>query len=87
MIERRYPLWVLRIAFRTVGTVAPGIAARWAEAIRNLEDRFQIRWKSCTFRPWPVGIVAPVLIVTTATIRTCHTLTANRSPARGQGPS
>ena len=24
---------MLRIAFRTVGTVAPGIAARWAEAI------------------------------------------------------
>jgi pimeloyl-ACP methyl ester carboxylesterase len=27
------PLWVLRTAFRTVGTVAPGVAARWAEAI------------------------------------------------------
>jgi pimeloyl-ACP methyl ester carboxylesterase len=27
------PLWILRTAFRTVGTVAPGVAARWAEAI------------------------------------------------------
>src|SRR5687768_12742133 len=27
------PLWMLRAAFRTVGTVAPGLAARWAEAI------------------------------------------------------
>ena len=27
------PLWLLRTAFRTVGTVAPGMAARWAEAI------------------------------------------------------
>jgi pimeloyl-ACP methyl ester carboxylesterase len=27
------PLWLLRTAFRTVGSVAPGVAARWAEAI------------------------------------------------------
>ncbi len=27
------PLWILRTAFRTVGTVAPGVAARWAETI------------------------------------------------------
>jgi pimeloyl-ACP methyl ester carboxylesterase len=27
------PLWMLRTAFRTVGAVAPEIAARWAEAI------------------------------------------------------
>jgi pimeloyl-ACP methyl ester carboxylesterase len=27
------PLWMLRAAFRTVGTVAPGVAARWAESI------------------------------------------------------
>lgn len=27
------PLWMLRTAFRTVGRVAPGVAARWAEAI------------------------------------------------------
>ena len=27
------PLWVLRTAFRTVGSVAPGVAARWAESI------------------------------------------------------
>lgn len=27
------PLWMLRTAFRTVGTVAPGVAARWAETI------------------------------------------------------
>jgi pimeloyl-ACP methyl ester carboxylesterase len=27
------PLWMVRTAFRTVGTVAPGVAARWAETI------------------------------------------------------
>jgi pimeloyl-ACP methyl ester carboxylesterase len=27
------PLWMIRTAFRTVGAVAPGVAARWAEAI------------------------------------------------------
>jgi pimeloyl-ACP methyl ester carboxylesterase len=27
------PLWVLRTAFRAVGSVAPGVAARWAETI------------------------------------------------------
>lgn len=27
------PLWVLRAAFRTVGSIAPGVAARWAETI------------------------------------------------------
>jgi pimeloyl-ACP methyl ester carboxylesterase len=27
------PLWMLRAAFRTVGIVAPGVAARWAETI------------------------------------------------------
>src|SRR3954467_1302696 len=27
------PLWILRTAFRTVGSVAPGVAARWAETI------------------------------------------------------
>ncbi len=27
------PLWMLRTAFRTVGIVAPGVAARWAETI------------------------------------------------------
>jgi pimeloyl-ACP methyl ester carboxylesterase len=27
------PLWMLRTAFRAVGTVAPGVAARWAETI------------------------------------------------------
>jgi len=27
------PLWLLRTAFRTVGSLAPGVAARWAETI------------------------------------------------------
>lgn len=27
------PLWLVRTAFRTVGSVAPGVAARWAETI------------------------------------------------------
>jgi pimeloyl-ACP methyl ester carboxylesterase len=43
------PLWMLRTAFRAVGTVAPGVAARWAETIfcrpprnepRPLEEAF-----------------------------------------------
>ncbi len=37
------PLWVLRTAFRAVGTVAPGIAARWAESIFCRPPRYEPR--------------------------------------------
>jgi len=37
------PLWMLRTAFRTVGSVAPGIAARWAEAIFCSPPRHEAR--------------------------------------------
>jgi pimeloyl-ACP methyl ester carboxylesterase len=37
------PLWILRTAFRTVGSVAPGVAARWAETIFCRPPRHQSR--------------------------------------------
>lgn len=37
------PLWMLRTAFRAVGTVAPGVAARWAEAIFCRPPRYAAR--------------------------------------------
>jgi pimeloyl-ACP methyl ester carboxylesterase len=37
------PLWVLRTAFRTVGSVAPGVAARWAETIFCRPPRHLLR--------------------------------------------
>jgi pimeloyl-ACP methyl ester carboxylesterase len=37
------PLWMLRTAFRTVGSVAPAIAARWAETIFCRPPRHQPR--------------------------------------------
>ncbi|HEY9016389.1 MAG TPA: hypothetical protein VIM84_15150, partial [Gemmatimonadales bacterium] len=37
------PLWMLRTAFRTVGTVAPGVAARWAETIFCRPPRHELR--------------------------------------------
>jgi len=37
------PLWVLRTAFRTVGSVAPGVAARWAETIFCSPPRHEAR--------------------------------------------
>ena len=36
-------LWALRTAFRTVGTVAPGVAARWAETIFCTPPRHEAR--------------------------------------------
>ena len=35
-------LWALRTAFRTVGTVAPGVAARWAETIFCTPPRHEV---------------------------------------------
>jgi pimeloyl-ACP methyl ester carboxylesterase len=32
-LKAQPPLWLLRTAFRAVGTFAPGVAARWAETI------------------------------------------------------
>ena len=37
------PLWILRTAFRAVGRVAPGVAARWAEAIFCRPPRYAAR--------------------------------------------
>jgi pimeloyl-ACP methyl ester carboxylesterase len=37
------PLWMLRTAFRTVGSVAPGLAARWAETIFCRPPRHEAR--------------------------------------------
>lgn len=37
------PLWMLRTAFRAVGAVAPGVAARWAEAIFCRPPRYAAR--------------------------------------------
>lgn len=37
------PLWMLRTAFRTVGTIAPGVAARWAETIFCSPPRYEAR--------------------------------------------
>ncbi len=33
-------VWALRVAFRTVGAVAPGVAARWAETIFRTPPRY-----------------------------------------------
>jgi pimeloyl-ACP methyl ester carboxylesterase len=43
------PLWMLRAAFRTVGTVAPGVAARWAESIFCRPPRNEPRAPEETF--------------------------------------
>src|SRR5688500_16918663 len=37
------PRWMLRAAFRTVGAVAPGVAARWAESIFCRPPRYESR--------------------------------------------
>jgi pimeloyl-ACP methyl ester carboxylesterase len=53
------PLWVLRTAFRAVGALAPGVAARWAETIfcspprhepRPSEEAFLVTGKRFTVR-------------------------------------
>ena len=43
------PLWMLRTAFRTVGAVAPGVAARWAETIFCRPSRNEPRLPEETF--------------------------------------
>lgn len=43
------PLWMLRTAFRTVGSVAPGVAARWAETIFCRPPRHEPRASEETF--------------------------------------
>lgn len=43
MVKTPPPLWMLRTAFRTVGSVAPAIAARWAETIFCRPPRHQPR--------------------------------------------
>jgi pimeloyl-ACP methyl ester carboxylesterase len=43
------PLWIVRTAFRTVGNVAPGVAARWAEAIFCRPPRHEARVQDDAF--------------------------------------
>lgn len=43
------PLWMVRTAFRTVGNVAPGVAARWAEAIFCRPPRHQEQAQDTAF--------------------------------------
>jgi pimeloyl-ACP methyl ester carboxylesterase len=72
-------LWALRAAFRTVGTVAPGVAARWAETIfctpprqeaRTAEEtfigtgtRFTVRWEQVELAAWEWGQGPTVVLV------------------------
>jgi pimeloyl-ACP methyl ester carboxylesterase len=72
-------LWALRTAFRTVGTVAPGVAARWAETIfctpprhdpRTAEEefiatgmRFAVRWEREQLAAWEWGRGPTVVLV------------------------
>lgn len=75
----RAQLWALRAAFRTVGTFAPGIAARWAETIfctpprnepRTAEAkfigtgaRFSVRWEQVELAAWEWGQGPTVVLV------------------------
>jgi pimeloyl-ACP methyl ester carboxylesterase len=72
------PLWVVRTAFRTVGTVAPDVAARWAERIfcrppqhraREQDDgflatgrRFSVSSEGGTLAAWEWGAGPTVLL-------------------------
>ena len=75
----RAPVWALRTAFRTVGTVAPDVAARWAETIfctpprhvPPLADeefvatgtRFMVRSEGQDIAAWEWGVGSTVLLV------------------------
>ena len=79
MSARSPRLWALRTAFRAVGSVAPGVAARWAETIfctpprnpmRAAEEafvatgaRFTVRWESEELAAWEWGKGPTVLLV------------------------
>jgi pimeloyl-ACP methyl ester carboxylesterase len=72
-------LWALRTAFRAVGAVAPGVAARWAETIfctpprhepRSAEEeflatgrRFSVRWEQEELAAWEWGSGRTVVLV------------------------
>ncbi len=72
-------LWALRTAFRTVGTVAPSVAARWAETIfctpprhetKTAEEefiatgtRFSVRWERERLAAWAWGDGPTVVLV------------------------
>lgn len=72
-------LWALRTAFRTVGAVAPGVAARWAETIfctpprnepRTADEafigtgtRFAVRWEDVQLVAWEWGRGPTVVLV------------------------
>ncbi len=75
----RAPVWALRTAFRTVGTVAPDVAARWAETIfctppRHVPPvadeefvatgaRFTVRSEGQDIAAWEWGVGPTVLLV------------------------
>ncbi|MBA2459046.1 MAG: alpha/beta fold hydrolase [Gemmatimonadales bacterium] len=79
MSARSPRLWALRTAFRAVGSVAPGVAARWAETIfctpprsplRTAEEafvatgaRFTVRWEDEELAAWEWGQGPTVLLV------------------------
>lgn len=79
MSTRSPRLWALRTAFRTVGTVAPGVAARWAETIfctpprheaRSADEafiatgrRFGVRWEREELAAWEWGRGPTVMLV------------------------
>jgi pimeloyl-ACP methyl ester carboxylesterase len=72
-------LWALRTAFRTVGAVAPGVAARWAETIfctpprheaRTADEafiatgrRFGVRWEREELAAWEWGQGPTVMLI------------------------
>ena len=75
----RAPVWALRTAFRTVGAVAPDVAARWAETIfctppRHVPPvadeefvatgtRFMVRSEGQDIAAWEWGMGPTVLLV------------------------
>jgi len=79
LLKTAPPLWILRTAFRTVGSFAPGVAARWAETIfcspprhepRPSEEaflrtgqRFSVRSENQELAAWTWG-KGPVVILT-----------------------
>jgi pimeloyl-ACP methyl ester carboxylesterase len=79
-VRRTSPrLWALRTAFRTVGAVAPGVAARWAETIfctpprhqpRSADEeflstgsQFEVAWEGRRLAAWEWGSGRTVVLV------------------------
>src|SRR5689334_8572048 len=72
-------LWAVRTAFRTVGPLAPGLAARWAETLfctpprhqpRPAEEAFlgqgkrgTVRWEAGDLGVWEWGMGPAIVLV------------------------